>query len=145
MPPKIQKSKAAKLLAAQSSSKSKGKKKKWSKGKLREKKTYRVVFNKATFDKFVAEVPKKNKLITIYNLVENYKINCSLARRGIQELVKRGSIQAVQPSGTYRVYTRSAKAEEANKKAKEGKEAAPKAKAKGKGKGKQQEDEEADD
>jgi hypothetical protein len=34
----VQKSKAAKLLAAQSSSKSKGKKKKWSKGKLREKK-----------------------------------------------------------------------------------------------------------
>jgi len=145
MPPKVQKSKAAKLLAAQSSSKSKGKKKKWSKGKLREKKTYRVVFNKATFDKFVAEVPKKNKLITIYNLVENYKINCSLARRGIQELVKRGSIQAVQPSGTYCVYTRSAKAEEANKKSKEAKDAAPKAKAKAKGKGKQAEEEESED
>jgi len=89
MPPKIQKSKAAKLLAAQSASKSKGKKKKWSKGKLREKKTYRVVFNKATLDKFVADVPKKMKTITIYNLVENFKINCSLARRGIQELLKK--------------------------------------------------------
>ena len=81
-PPKIQKSKAAKMLAAQSSGKSKGKKKKWAKSKLREKKQHAVVFNKALFDKFLSEVPKKT-VITIYSLVENYKISGSLARRGI--------------------------------------------------------------
>jgi len=108
MPPKIQKSKAAKLLAAQSASKGKGKKKKWSKGKLREKKAHRVVFTKALLDQFVKEVPKKQKLVTIYNLVENYKINCSLARKGIRELLKRNLIAPVAPSGTYGVWTKSA-------------------------------------
>jgi len=131
MPPKIQKSKEAKLLAALSASKGKGKKKKWAKGKLREKKDHRVVFNKALFDKFITEVPKKMKVITIYSLVEQFKINGSLARRGIQELVKRGSILPVAPSGAYCVYTRSAKAEAAAKSdAANQKKSAPKAKAK---------------
>jgi len=108
MPPKVQKSKAAKLLAAQSASKGKGKKKKWSKGKLREKKAHRVVFTKSLLDQFVKEVPKKQKLVTIYNLVENYKINCSLARKGIRELLKRNLISPVAPSGTYGIWTKSA-------------------------------------
>jgi len=108
MPPKVQKSKAAKLLAAQSASKGKGKKKKWSKGKLREKKAHRVVFTKGLLDSFIKEVPKKQKLVTIYNLVENYKINCSLARKGIRELLKRNLISPVAPSGTYGVWTKSA-------------------------------------
>jgi len=127
MPPKVQKSKAAKLLAAQSSSKSKGKKKKWSKGKLREKKAHATVFNKALFDKFLSEVPKK-AVITIFNLVESYKINCSLARKGLRELVKRNLITAVAPSGTYCVYTKSAAAAAAQEKAKLDKAAAATAK-----------------
>ena len=48
------------------------------------------------------------QLVTIYSLVENYKINGSLARKGIQELIKRGLIQPVQSSGTYGVWTKSA-------------------------------------
>jgi len=108
MPPKVQKSKAAKLLAAQSASKGKGKKKKWSKGKLREKKAHRVVFTKGLLDQFIKEVPKKQKLVTVYNLVENYKINCSLARKGIRELLKRNLISPVAPSGTYGIWTKSA-------------------------------------
>jgi len=119
----VQKSKAAKLLAAQSSSKSKGKKKKWSKGKLREKKAHATVFNKALFDKFIAEVPKKS-VITIFNLVESYKINCSLARKGIQELLKRNLITGVAPSGTMAIYTKSAAAAAAQEKAKAEKAAA---------------------
>ena len=75
MPPKVQKSKAAKALAAMSSAKSKGKKKKWSKGKLREKKNHRVMFNKAILDKVMTDVPKKMKVITVYSMIENYKIN----------------------------------------------------------------------
>lgn len=30
------------------------------------------------------EVPKKMKVITVYNLIENYKINGSLARRVVR-------------------------------------------------------------
>jgi small subunit ribosomal protein S25e len=104
---------AAKFLAAQSSSRSKGKKKKWSKGKLREKKQHRVVFTKALLDQFIKEVPKKQKLVTIYNLVENYKVNCSLARKGIRELIKKDLLQPVAPSGTYGIWTKSASVEKA--------------------------------
>jgi len=137
MPPKVQKSKAAKLLAAQSSSKSKGKKKKWSKGKLREKKQHRVVFTKSLFDQFLKEVPKKKKVVTIYQLVEDYKINCSLARKGIRELVARDLIQPVAPSGTYGVWTKSAAVERAEAQAKAEK-AAGGGKEEKKGAGKQQ-------
>jgi len=114
MPPKIQKSKAAKMLAAQSSAKSKGKKKKWAKAKLRDKKQHSVVFNKVSFDKFIQEVPKKS-VITIYSLIEAYKINGALARKGIQELLKRNLISPVLSSGTMRIYTKSAAAVEAAK------------------------------
>jgi len=82
-----------------------------------------TVFNKALFDKFIAEVPKKS-VITIFNLVEAYKINCSLARKGLRELVKRNLITAVAPSGTYCVYTKSAAAAAAQEKAKAEKAAA---------------------
>jgi len=134
MPPKVQKSKAAKLLAAQSASKGKGKKKKWSKGKLREKKAHRVVFTKGLLDQFVKEVPKKQKLVTVYNLVENYKINCSLARKGIRELLKRNLISPVAPSGTYGIWTKSASVLAAEAAAKADKAAKPTEEKKG-GKG----------
>ena len=113
MPPKIQKSKAAKMLAAQSSSKSKGKKKKWSKGKLREKKNHRVVFNKELLTRFLTDVPKKMKVVTIYALVDQFKINGSLARRGIRELLSRNLIVPVLPSGTMAIYTRNPAIEKA--------------------------------
>jgi len=105
MPPKApQKSKQAKLLAAQSASKSKGKKK-WSKGKLREKKNNRVVFTAQLLEKFLKEVPKKMKVITTYNLIEQYKINGSLARRGIRELLKRAFIAPVDINAANSIYT----------------------------------------
>lgn len=86
---------------------------KWSKGKLREKKAHRVVFTKALLDQFMKDVPKKKKVVTIYQLVEDYKINCSLARKGIKELVAKNLIQPVAPSGTYGVWTKSAAVEKA--------------------------------
>merc|ERR550525_999639 len=116
MPPKVQKSKAAKLLAAQSSSKSKGKKKKWSKSKLREKRNHLVVYSQALLDKVLKEVPKKMKVITVYNLVEMYKINGSLARRTIRELLKRGTIKVVCQSAHLGIYTKVASRVKVDKK-----------------------------
>jgi small subunit ribosomal protein S25e len=115
MPPKVQKSKAAKLLAAQSSSKSKGKKKKWSKGKLREKRNHLVVYSQSLLDKVLKEVPKKIKVITVYNLVEMYKINGSLARRTIKELLKRGTIKCVQKTAHLGIYTKAGSAGDGKK------------------------------
>jgi small subunit ribosomal protein S25e len=53
MAPKEQKSKEAKALAAANSSK--GKRKKWSKGKMKEKVNNAVLFDKAVYDKMVNE------------------------------------------------------------------------------------------
>merc|ERR1719217_59165 len=111
MPPKVQKSKKAKLLAAQSASKSKGKKKKWSKGKLREKKNNLVVFSQALFDKLLKEVPARMKVITVYNLIENYRINGSLARRIMREMSQRGTVQCVSNHSKMPIYTKIVKEE----------------------------------
>ena len=97
---------------------------KWSKGKLREKKQHRVVFTKALLDQFMKDVPKKKKVVTIYQLVEDYKINCSLARKGIKELMAKNLLQPVAPSGTYGVWTKSAAVERAEAAAKAEKAAA---------------------
>jgi len=105
MPPKPQKSKAAKLIAATSASRGKGKKKKWSKGKLREKRNHRVVFNQQVYDQLLKEVPRKLKVVTIYNLIEAYKINGSLARRSIKELLAKGLIAPVFLNAKVPVYS----------------------------------------
>merc|ERR1712083_1266806 len=119
----VQKSKAAKLMGAQSSTWAKGKKKKWSKGKLREKRNHKVVYNgQSDLDKVLKEVPKKIKVITVYSLVEAYKINGSLARRTIRELLKRGTIKTVLKSAHLGIYTKSAKAAKKGKKGKKSKE-----------------------
>jgi ribosomal protein S25 len=57
-------------------------------------------------DKLLKEVPKKMKVITVYNLVEGYKINGSLARRSIRELLKAGTIKPVATSGPLSIYTK---------------------------------------
>lgn len=79
MPPKVQKSKKAKLLAAQSASKSKGKKKKWAKGKLREKKNHHVCFTQSLLDKILKDVPVKSKVsTTIISCIVFFRLRHSL-------------------------------------------------------------------
>merc|ERR1712071_549079 len=92
MPPKIQKSKEAKARAAMSSGK--GKKKKWSKGKVRDKLVNLSLFDEATFDKFNKEVPGY-KIVTASIASERMKIKASLAKRGLRRLAAEGKIQPV--------------------------------------------------
>ena len=73
MPPKVaQKTKEQKLKAALSGGK--GRKKKWSKGKVKDKLMNAVLFDKTTYDKLMKEIPKK-KLITTSIVSEMCKIN----------------------------------------------------------------------
>lgn len=48
------------------------------------------LFDKATYDKFVKEIPQ-SRLITPSSVSERMKIRVSLARAGLQELVKQGN------------------------------------------------------
>ncbi|KAM7455820.1 hypothetical protein BLSTO_03431 [Blastocystis sp. subtype 1] len=73
---------------------------KWNKGKVRDTVNNKVYFEKADYDKLLAEVPKM-KLITVYGIVDRLKINGSCARAGIRELVKQGKIVEVSKRGHF--------------------------------------------
>merc|ERR1712237_300963 len=86
----------------------KAKKKKWSKGKVRDKLNNLVLFDKATYDKLLEEVPTY-KLITPSVVSERLKVRGSLARRGLIELANKGLIIQVVAHSRQVIYTRSVK------------------------------------
>merc|ERR1712004_148824 len=100
----VQKSKDAKLKAALAGGRSK--KKKWSKGKVEEKLSNMVMFDKPTFDKMLKEIPKA-KLITPSVVSERLKVNGSVARAGIRHLEEQGLIRHVgEKHYAQMIYTR---------------------------------------
>merc|ERR1711868_27952 len=108
MPPKkkVDPKKAMKDFLAKSKGGAAAKKKKWSKGKVREKLNNLVTFDQATYDKMMKEAANF-KLVTPSVLSERLKINGSLARRAIQELLNAGSIKCVDKHSNQLIYTRN--------------------------------------
>merc|ERR1711863_188867 len=88
----------------------KAKKKKWSKGKTRDKLNNLVLFDKATYDKLLKEVPTY-KLITPSIVSERLKVRGSLARKALIELVQKGLIKQVVQHSAQTIYTRVTKDE----------------------------------
>ncbi|KAI4382654.1 hypothetical protein MLD38_008591 [Melastoma candidum] len=84
----------------------KQKKKKWSKGKQKEKVNNMVLFDQGTYDKLLSEVPKY-KLITPSILSDRLRINGSLARRAIKDLMARGLIRMISAHSSQQIYTRA--------------------------------------
>nr|XP_002130703.1 40S ribosomal protein S25 [Ciona intestinalis] len=112
MPPKQQqKGGKTSQKASKPSGSGKAKKKKWSKGKVRDKLNNLILFDKATYDKLYKEVPNY-KLITPAVVSERLKIRGSLARRGLIELLNKGLIKQVIQHSSQVIYTRTT-AEEA--------------------------------
>jgi len=89
----------------------KAKKKKWSKGKVRDKLNNMVLFDKATYDKLLKEVPSY-KLITPAVVSERLKVRGSLARKALEELHRKGLIKLVVKHHSQRIYTRTTKLDE---------------------------------
>eukprot|EP00466_Bigelowiella_natans_P008132 jgi/Bigna1/61798/fgenesh1_kg.26_\ len=58
-------------------------------------------------DDIFTNVPKKMKMITVYTMVEAYKINASVARRCIKELAAAGKIKCISNHSQMPIYTRS--------------------------------------
>merc|ERR1712226_1286488 len=83
----------------------KAKKKKWSKGKTRDKLNNLVLFDKGTYDKLLKEVPTY-KLITSSIVSERLKVRGSLARKALIELEKQGKIREVVRHSSQMIYTR---------------------------------------
>merc|ERR1711910_84221 len=90
----------------------KAKKKKWSKGKTRDKLNNLVLFDKATYDKLLKEVPTY-KLITPSIVSERLKVRGSLVRKALVELVQKGLIKQVVQHSAQTIYTRVTKEEDA--------------------------------
>merc|ERR1711915_686142 len=86
----------------------KAKKKKWSKGKSRDKLNNLVLFDKGTYDKLYKEVPTY-KLITPSIVSERLKVRGSLARRALAELTEKGLIKQVVAHRSQFIYTRVTK------------------------------------
>jgi small subunit ribosomal protein S25e len=82
------------------------KKKKWSKGKVKEKLANLVMFDKATYDKLLKEIPKA-KLITPSVVSERLKVNGSVARQAIRHLEEKDLIHTVcEKHHAQMIYTR---------------------------------------
>ncbi|KAG9061179.1 40S ribosomal protein S25 [Linnemannia hyalina] len=97
-----------------SSSGGKAKKKKWSKGKVKDKANNAVILDKTTYDKLMKEVPTY-KLVSPSVLVDRLRINGSLARAAIRELANQGVIVPVSTHGAQWIYTRATGLEEEKK------------------------------
>lgn len=90
----------------------KAKKKKWSKGKVKEKINNSVILEKEAYDKLFNEIPMKNKMITPSVVSDKLKISVSLARAAIKELEAKGVIKRIgEPNHTQMIYTRAAQSE----------------------------------
>lgn len=88
----------------------KGKKKKWNKGKVREKLANAVMFDAKTYEKLVAEIPKI-KLITVSTVSDRMKLGGSLTRAALRELVNKGLIRVVSYHSKMPIYTRASNVE----------------------------------
>merc|ERR1712146_646451 len=99
-PPQI-KSKEAKMQAA--SNVSKGKKKKWSKGKTRDKANKLCYFTNDGYKKFINDVPNY-KMISVSILSDRFNINGSLARKAINELIRKNLISPVVLHSKFRIF-----------------------------------------
>ncbi|CAG5134885.1 unnamed protein product, partial [Candidula unifasciata] len=86
----------------------KAKKKKWSKGKVRDKLNNLILFDKSTYDKLYKEVPSY-KLITPSVVSERLKVRGSLAKQALRELHLKGLIRMVSKRNSQLIYTRATK------------------------------------
>ena len=106
MAPKKDDKKAQPKKGAAGSGGGKAKKKKWSKGKVKEKLANLVLFDKTTYEKMLSDVPKQ-KLITPSIISEKLKVNGSLARKAVKELVSKNLIRPVLTHKHQSIYTRA--------------------------------------
>jgi small subunit ribosomal protein S25e len=81
-------------------------KKKWSKGKVKDKAQHAVLLDKALSEKIDKDV-QSYRLVTVAVLVDRLKINGSLARKVLKDLEDRGTIRRVVSSHAGNIWTRA--------------------------------------
>ncbi|VVT51954.1 40S ribosomal protein eS25 [Magnusiomyces paraingens] len=108
MPPKIQQSKAAKAAAAMAGGKKS--KKKWSKGKVKDKAQHHVILDQPLYDRIFKEAATY-KLVSVSVLVDRLKIGGSLARVALRDLEEQGVIKPVIKHSKQYTFTRATASE----------------------------------
>lgn len=78
---------------------------KWNKSKSKEKLNSKVLFDEDLYSRFMTEVPKM-KVITPSALVEKFKVNVSLARAALRQLLGEGKIEVVDVHNNQQIYTK---------------------------------------
>ncbi|KAI5801111.1 putative 40S ribosomal protein S20 [Geopyxis carbonaria] len=86
-------------------------KKKWSKGKVKDKAQHAVVMDKTIQDRLNKDV-LTYRLITTAVLVDRLKINGSLARKALADLEEKGVIKKIVGHSKLSIYTRAVAAAE---------------------------------
>ncbi|WPH03498.1 40s ribosomal protein s25 [Acrodontium crateriforme] len=81
-------------------------KKKWSKGKVKDKANHAVILDKQTSEKLNKDV-QSYRLVTVAVLVDRLKINGSLARKALADLEEKGVIKKVVHHNSGNIYTRA--------------------------------------
>lgn len=104
MAPKVQQSKAAKAAAAMAGGKKS--KKKWSKGRVKDKAKHDVILDQDKYDRIIKEVPGF-KYISVSVLVDRLKVGGSIARIAIKQLEREGAIKVISSHSTQQIYTRA--------------------------------------
>ncbi|GAB1199229.1 40S ribosomal protein S25 [Aspergillus pseudonomiae] len=84
--------------------------KKWSKGKVKDKAQHAVVLEKQVAERLNKDV-QSYRLITVATLVDRLKINGSLARKALEDLEEKGQIKKVVGHSKLNIYTRAVTAE----------------------------------
>ncbi|KAN0033008.1 hypothetical protein ACTA71_011215 [Dictyostelium dimigraforme] len=109
MPPKAAGGKSKQIQASKAAAKGSSHggagRKKWSKGRSREKLNNAILFDKETYAKLLKEMPTA-KVITTAVVSERMKCNGSLARKAIKELLSKGLIRQVIKGHGNGVYTK---------------------------------------
>jgi len=96
----------AKAAPTSSSGGKSAKKKKWSKGKVKDKAQHAVALDKPTYDRIIKEVPTF-RFISQSILIERLKVNGSIARQAIRHLAAEGQIKKIVHHNGQLIYTRS--------------------------------------
>ena len=92
--PTMGQKKSKEAIARAAAASRKGQKKKWSKGKVKEKRNYEVLVTKAMLKDMEKEIPRM-RLVTIHTVSDRFKIVGSTAKRVIRHFAEQGKIEAL--------------------------------------------------
>jgi small subunit ribosomal protein S25e len=82
------------------------KRKKWSKGKSKEKSNNLILIDNENYDRILREI-FKNKILTPSNLTERFHISCSLSKKILNDLVKQRLIVEIKKSNKQSIYIKN--------------------------------------